>query len=298
MSDTPDKPQIEPLVSVIMPCYKMGRYIGEALEAIGEQTYKNWEVIAVDDCGPEDGTREIVEDFAKRFSNHRVVFHQHDTNQGVSAARNSAIALAQGELLAFLDPDDFWLVEHLANGISAFKNEPNVGATVSPVIAFWDDASRPEVFWSLDGWVRNWFPESLGAFNFIQPSGVMVRKKFVKQVGGFCMDKTLQHIEDYELWVRLVMLGVNFKILDAPTCRYRRHVGAASSNLDFTNKLHRELMSKYPGFFLHAQGNLISILANKIEQNGNIQNSFLMRNIICFDKKFKILKNYLFKNNG
>jgi cellulose synthase/poly-beta-1,6-N-acetylglucosamine synthase-like glycosyltransferase len=46
-----------PLVSVIMPCYKVGEFIGEALESDGSQTYSSWEVIAVDDCGPEDGTR-------------------------------------------------------------------------------------------------------------------------------------------------------------------------------------------------------------------------------------------------
>ena len=47
----------QPLVSGIMPCFKMGRFIGEALESVGAQTYTNWEVIAVDDCGPEDATR-------------------------------------------------------------------------------------------------------------------------------------------------------------------------------------------------------------------------------------------------
>ena len=61
-----------PLVSVIMPCYKMGRFIGEALESVGKQTYTNWEVIAVDDCGPEDGTRKAVEFFAKQFPNNRI----------------------------------------------------------------------------------------------------------------------------------------------------------------------------------------------------------------------------------
>ena len=58
-----------------MPCYKMGRFIGEALESVGKQTYTNWEVLAVDDCGPEDGTREAVEGFAKQFPNNGIIYH-------------------------------------------------------------------------------------------------------------------------------------------------------------------------------------------------------------------------------
>ena len=70
------------LVSVIIPCYKMGGYIAEALESIGKQTYENWEVIAVDDCGPEDGTREIVESFAADQPQHRVEYIRHKENGG------------------------------------------------------------------------------------------------------------------------------------------------------------------------------------------------------------------------
>lgn len=66
-----------PLVSVIMPCYKMGRFIGEALESVGKQTYTNWEVIAVDDCGPEDGTHKIVKDFASKHLDHRIEYIRH-----------------------------------------------------------------------------------------------------------------------------------------------------------------------------------------------------------------------------
>ena len=89
-----------PLVSVIMPCYKMGRFIGEALESVGKQTYTNWEVIAVDDCGPEDGTREALEFFAKQFPNNQIIYHRHEKNGGVSAARNMAIELSRGQYLA------------------------------------------------------------------------------------------------------------------------------------------------------------------------------------------------------
>lgn len=282
MSDSLEKPENKPLVSVIIPCYKMGRYIGQALESVGKQNYKNWEVIAVDDCGPEDGTNEIVERFARQFPNNRVLFHRHAINQGVSAARNSAIALSQGEYLAFIDPDDFWLEEHIYDGISVFNSKPEIGVTVSPVVAFWDDGKKPDVLWAFDGWVGRWFPNSLGAFNFIQPSGVLVRKCYVDEVGGFVCDRELQHIEDYDLWIKLVMKNVQFEFLGRSTCRYRRHSNASSSNLNFTNALHRNLMKKHSGFFLREQGKLIIQLAQKVEKMEQKTESNLFRSIKRF----------------
>jgi glycosyltransferase involved in cell wall biosynthesis len=80
---------------VILPCYKTGQFIGEALESVGVQTYTNWEVIAVDDCGPEDGTRGAVEAFAAKFPDHRILYHRHKLNAGVSAARNTGIRAAR-----------------------------------------------------------------------------------------------------------------------------------------------------------------------------------------------------------
>ena len=123
----------QPLVSVIMPCYKMGRFIGEALESVGAQTYTNWEVIAVDDCGPEDGTREEVETFARKFPNHRIIYHLHEKNAGVSAARNTAIGLAEGEYLAFLDPDDAWDAAKLEFSVGAFRKAGDIVLAHHPV---------------------------------------------------------------------------------------------------------------------------------------------------------------------
>ena len=98
-----------PAFSIIIPAYKMGRFIGEALASVGVQSCRDWEVIVVEDCGPEDGTEAIVRDFAKAHPNHRVEFIRHERNTGVSGARNTAIAAARGDFLAFLDPDNYWL---------------------------------------------------------------------------------------------------------------------------------------------------------------------------------------------
>ena len=112
--------QKEPLVSIILPSYKMGSYVSRALESIGKQTYTNWEVLLVDDCGPEDGTHNAVLEFQSNYPANRVQYIRNSENFGIGNSRNIAIAESRGEFLAFLDPDDFWGDNYLweaVNGI-------------------------------------------------------------------------------------------------------------------------------------------------------------------------------------
>ena len=111
------------LVSVVIPTFNRARFIGETLESALSQTWKALEVIVVDD-GSTDDTRQIVEEFAALDERVRY-FHQ--ANQGVSAARNHAIAQAQGEYVAFLDSDDLWHPWKLAIQMELLQAAPHVG---------------------------------------------------------------------------------------------------------------------------------------------------------------------------
>ncbi|MDE6407528.1 MAG: glycosyltransferase family 2 protein [Anaeroplasmataceae bacterium] len=93
----------KPLVSVIMPVYKVEEFVGKTIESVLNQTYKNIEFYAVDDGSP-DKSGEICEEYAKK-DERLIVLHQ--TNAGAPAARNSAIKLAKGKYLYFIDSDDF-----------------------------------------------------------------------------------------------------------------------------------------------------------------------------------------------
>ena len=241
----------KPLVSVIMPCYKMGRFIGEALESVGKQTYPNWEVIAVDDCGPEDGTREAVEDFAKKFPAHRIIYHRHEKNGGVSAARNTAIGMAQGEYLAFLDPDDWWNRDYLEKQILAFEKVSQVAVVytgtskVDEKGAFLEEWCPPESF-------VNAMPESVFLGNYINPSATVATKDSVTKVGGFDTTSELQHVEDWDLWIKLALSGYLFNRSSAPLVNYRQHEGAAGSDLEKLRQRTLALMYKHasnPVFF-------------------------------------------------
>lgn len=107
-----------PRISVIVPVYNGERFLAEAIESILAQTYKNYEIIVVDD-GSTDRTREIASAYPQ-------VIYLHQVNSGTAAARNRGILSARGELLAFLDADDVWVPGKLEWQMAAFEADPCV----------------------------------------------------------------------------------------------------------------------------------------------------------------------------
>ncbi|WP_273130279.1 glycosyltransferase family 2 protein [Bacillus weihaiensis] len=113
-----DKRDLEDLVSVIMPAYNCGEYIGLTLNSVIAQTYQNWEVIVVDDCST-DNTEEIVKSYISRES--RIKYFKLEKNSGAAVARNKATDYAKGKYIAFLDSDDIWFPEKLTRQIGFMK---------------------------------------------------------------------------------------------------------------------------------------------------------------------------------
>jgi glycosyltransferase involved in cell wall biosynthesis len=256
----------QPLVSVIVPCYKMGRYVAEALQSVASQTYLRWEVIVVDDCGPDDGTQEAVKAFAARCQNHRVEYLRHAQNLGVSATRNTAIATAQGDFVAFLDPDDLWYSSHLSHCIAAFLADEALAVVTASVEVFWDgELARSPGRANVENWKRQYFPESLAIHNFIPPSATLVRRNALLDTGGFDVSPGLQHIEDYDLWIRLAAKGYGFTFLDEVTARYRKHDAAATADLEKDRQRNHELRARHIGFFMGMQGKLIQDLYEELQ---------------------------------
>lgn len=107
------------LVSVVIPVYNAERYVGAAIESVLAQGHGRVEIIAVDD-GSTDGSVRVIESFEPAV---RVLRQE---NAGVGGARNSGIAVAQGELLAFLDADDLWAPDKLARQLAALNDDPEL----------------------------------------------------------------------------------------------------------------------------------------------------------------------------
>lgn len=104
------------LVSIIMPTYNCGRFIAESINSVLAQTYTNWELLIVDDCST-DNTAEVV----AAFNDPRIHYQRNERNSGAAVTRNTAIRLAKGKYMAFLDSDDLWLPEKLEKQIAFMK---------------------------------------------------------------------------------------------------------------------------------------------------------------------------------
>ena len=104
------------LVSIIMPLYNYGRFLEPAVNSVINQTYKNWELIIVDDCST-DNTDEVVASFTDK----RIKYLKNKKNCGAALTRNRALCEAQGEWIAFLDSDDLWKAQKLERQIKFMK---------------------------------------------------------------------------------------------------------------------------------------------------------------------------------
>lgn len=98
------------LVSIIMPNYNSERFLHETINSVLDQTYKNWELLIVDDCSTDQSV-PIIESYAN--SDPRIRLLLNDQNRGAAHSRNSAISQAKGKWIAFLDSDDVWVKEKL-----------------------------------------------------------------------------------------------------------------------------------------------------------------------------------------
>lgn len=110
---------IEKMVSVIIPVYQAENYLTHCMESILNQTYKNFEIILVDD-GSEDGSGRLCDRYSQKYNN---VFCIHQRNQGVSKARNQGMDNAKGEYILFVDSDDFIEANYLETALGVFEDE-------------------------------------------------------------------------------------------------------------------------------------------------------------------------------
>jgi len=189
-----------PCVSVVIPAFNAASCIREALDSVEAQTFRDYEVIVVND-GSTDNTQEIVQQyFANAMFPCAELISQ--SNKHVGGARNSGICRARGEFIAFLDADDIWYPEKLGRVMSHFERLPPVVGLVCHDESVTKDgeAFRTNRYGPS---VEKMHDELLFGGNCLSPSAVVVRRGQIKKAGGFSEDPGFQAIEDYDLWLRL-----------------------------------------------------------------------------------------------
>ncbi len=123
MSSATERPTPPPAVSIILPTYNRAAFLPAAFDAIGAQSFTDWELIVVDD-GSTDGTEELVRELRQKIS--RPVVYVRQENQGAYGARNTGLEHARGNFLAFYDSDDVWLPHHLCDCVTALEQHADV----------------------------------------------------------------------------------------------------------------------------------------------------------------------------
>jgi glycosyltransferase involved in cell wall biosynthesis len=211
-----------PAVTVVIPNYNHTRYLGEAIRSVLAQTYRDFEIVVVDD-GSTDNCRDVVAEFGRQV---RYVWQE---NQGLAAARNTGLRCARGELVGLLDADDEWLPAFLEQMVTLTKLHPEASAYYCGAKAM-DVVGRtlPQVFGTPARAPETLYQELLRA-NFIIPSTVVMRRSAVLAAGLF--DPTLRSCEDWDLWLRLLPAHSIVGISDCLVC-YRVHANTLSTRAE------------------------------------------------------------------
>ncbi len=224
-----------PEVSVILPVYNVARFVRAAIESVLSQSWRDLELIAIDD-GSTDSTAGAVEE----IDDHRIVRLQ-QTHQGPAAARNAGLGRACGQFIAFLDGDDVWLPGKLERDI-AFLEAHRDAALIFSQMRIIDEAGR-----DAGRTVRKWCGvlglRDLVIENKIGTSTVVIRRETALRVGQF--DEDLPAASDYDYWLRMSMAYAG-GIQGRPevTALYRRRPNQLSGDWQQQMDAWRQVISK------------------------------------------------------
>jgi glycosyltransferase involved in cell wall biosynthesis len=206
-----------PTISVVIPCYRQARYLGEALESVLAQGYETIEILVIDDGSPDDTA--IV---ARRYPNVRYI---RQSNRGLSAARNRGLRASRGKYVLFLDADDHLLPGHFDVSLQTFREHPDC-AFVFGAYRFFGAGAQENIH---DCRPRPDHYATLLRSNCIGTVAVVLYKRDVLiRVGGFRED--LPAWEDYDLTLRIVRqypVACHHQVV----AEYRRHLMQMSANL-------------------------------------------------------------------
>jgi len=203
---------MSPKVSICIPTYNREHYLLEALDSVFAQTYRDYEVVVLDD-GSTDGTGEMIKN--GRYRNLRYYWQE---NKGDAAARNKLLELAQGRFITFLDSDDLLMPDAVERMMKVMEAEGGDIVVYGPYLRIDENGN---VYGRCKrklhtGHITKYLFQNI----LVHSCGSMFPRSVLQETGGF--DETLPVCSDYDLWLRL-SLKYRFVALPQPTFKRRRH---------------------------------------------------------------------------
>ena len=223
------------MVSVIIPVYNRAAYIGRAIESVLEQTYRDFEIIVVDD-GSTDNTKEALKPYDDKI---RYIYQE---NQGASGARNAGIKIAEGKYIAFLDSDDIWLPEKLEKQMELFQKSSKKLGVVYCGVSYVDNKTGQITKTIVPDYKGNVSDIILKRGSGPTTSASVVKKECLKSAGLF--DERLFSYEDTDLWIRISQ-SYKFDYIKDSLVKFLRNHEQLSTNEQVFLKGRELFLSKY-----------------------------------------------------
>jgi glycosyltransferase involved in cell wall biosynthesis len=199
-----------PTVSVILPVYNEEDYINHALDSILGQSYKDLEVVIIDD-GSNDNTKHII----RSRNDKRIRYHRHN-NKGITKSLNKGIKLSNGQFIARMDADDISELDRIRCQLDYIKKRQNthiVGSWYNVIDESGNIVTTKKI--SFKKGVKKQLKQS----STLCHGSVMMRKKAVQELGGY--NENFKYAQDYELWVRAYNRGYKFGIIKKVLYNFR-----------------------------------------------------------------------------
>ncbi len=201
---------VNPKVSIVIPCYNMGEFIDDAINSVLTQTFKNYEIIIVDDGSDNKATTNKLDEIRREKPEIKIISQK---NSGLSAARNTGIKDAKGEYIVCLDSDDI-LDTHYLEQLVPILEEDKAGA-LGFVTPWLKEFGLSNNLWE----TKDYNPAEL-LFNNVVVVASLFRKKAWKEVGGY-KDIMAGGYEDWEFWISIAEKGYKWSVVPEPLFFYR-----------------------------------------------------------------------------
>lgn len=253
-----------PKVSIIIPCYNQGKYVAEAINSALRQTFKDIEIVCVND-GSTDNSVEIIKSFENKYKN--FIFLNNKENRGVIYSRNFAIKNCNGTYILPLDADDIIEPTYVEKAVKILDNNPNIGIVYCKAKIF----GNYDKYWNLKPFNKS----DILYENCIFCSALFRKSDFLK-IGGY--NNNMKYgCEDYDLWLSFIEQGLEVFQINEILFSYRQYDETSRTTISLKNK--KEIWN-----------NLIKNHINLYLNDENFLERLIFSNPIKTNKKYKKYK--------
>lgn len=226
-----------PLVSIIISCYNHEKYITPCIESIMQQTYRNIELIVIDD-GSSDNSASILEQLSKKYG----FSFERQENMGLTRTLNKALNKANGKYIAPLGSDDILMLDKTEKQVAFLEQRQDIAVVGGSIITINEQGTIKQKQ------RINQYHEADFKTVFLTPKQippaptVMIRADILSEVGGF---STSSNLEDLDLWLRITHAGYRIAVLNDIFAYYREHPTNSYKNYQFMTESLMQTYSKY-----------------------------------------------------